>query len=487
MDKTLSVKRRGSVMLFTSMEFLFLFFPLTLGVYYLLPTKARNYWLFLASLFFYGWGEPRFLFVMLLSITFNYFTALRIEELSGKDTLRRVILAITIVGNLSILFIFKYANFFTMVLRKWIPGAEGHIPQTEFILPLGISFFTFQALSYVIDVYRGERAQKNYCFLGLYIALFPQLIAGPIVRYHTIRDQITERHVTLEGFADGLLRFLIGFNKKMLLANLVSEVADAAFNNGPTSAAQAWLGALCYTLQIYLDFSAYSDMAIGLGRMFGFQFLENFNYPYIAKTVTEFWRRWHISLSSWFRDYLYIPLGGSRVKTKGRLVFNLFVVWLATGIWHGAKWSFLAWGMLYWVVLTGEKLLDIPARLKEKRLLGGLYRCFTLLVIVLAWVLFRSDGLHHAADYLLVMFGQGAPLTNASAGFYLREYAFVIIAGIIGSLPLLPWLRRRMAGKGDRANLAYQAAGYGMQLVLLILSVSFLVMNAHNPFIYFNF
>ena len=474
-------------MLFTSMEFLFLFFPITLGIYYLLPTGARNYWLFFASLIFYGWGEPKFLFIMLFSILFNYLMALRIEELKRENRLRRLILAITIIGNLGILFVFKYMNFVNSTLRKWIPSMEGHIAQTEFILPIGISFFTFQALSYVIDVYRGERAQKNICFLGLYIALFPRLIAGPIVRYNTIRDQIKERRTTLDDLSAGLLRFLIGFNKKMLLADLVSEVADAAFSAGPTSAAQAWLGAVCYTLQIYLDFSAYSDMAIGLGRMFGFHFLENFNYPYISKTVTEFWRRWHISLSSWFRDYLYIPLGGSRVRTKGRLVFNLFVVWLATGAWHGASWNFIAWGMMYWVVLTAEKLLIIPERLEGKRFIGVVYRCFTMLIVVLAWVLFRSDGLHHAVDYLLVMFGRGVPLTDASAGFYLREYAIVFVAGIIGSLPLLPWMRKRMSGKSEKGYLAYQVAGYGVQLVLFILSVSFLVMNAHNPFIYINF
>ena len=321
-------------MLFTSLEFLLFFFPVTLGVYFLLPRGggARNYWLLLASLFFYAWGEPTFVLVMICSILLNYFMALHIEELKAGSRGRKGLLTLTVLLNLGILFIFKYMNFATRNLRAVFPMLQSIVPQTNFVLPIGISFFTFQALSYVIDVYRGIPAQKNPGYLGLYISLFPQLIAGPIVRYTTIMDQMERREITWDSFSDGMLRFLYGFNKKMLLSNLLAEVADAAFGVGELSVAMAWLGAIAYTLQIYFDFSGYSEMAIGLGRMFGFRFLENFNYPYISKTVTEFWRRWHISLGSWFRDYVYFPLGGSRVKSRIRLVFNLAVVWLATGI-----------------------------------------------------------------------------------------------------------------------------------------------------------
>ncbi len=356
-------------MLFTSIEFLFLFLPLVLAGYYALPFRwnLKNYWLLAASLGFYAWGEPRFVFAMLASIVFNYVAALVIERLSMRRSRgdrptvdsrgdrpagAKVALAVAVAGNLALIGMWKYCNFVTATLRAWFPSWQGAIPQTSFLLPIGISFFTFQAISYVVDVSRGERAQRNPLLLALYIALFPQLIAGPIVRYTTVRDQLTSRRTTWDQFSAGVFRFVVGFNKKMLLANLMAEVADKAFAGAPGSVAFAWLGAVCYTLQIYFDFSGYSDMAIGLGKMFGFNFLENFNYPYISKTVTEFWRRWHMSLGSWFRDYVYFPLGGSRVGT-GRLVFNLAVVWFLTGLWHGANWTFILGGCLCGVLIAG--------------------------------------------------------------------------------------------------------------------------------------
>jgi len=295
-------------MLFTSIEFLFLFLPLTLAVYYLLPFRwnLKNYWLLTASLGFYAWGEPRFVFVMLASIVFNYAVALAIEALRTRHrmTAAKGALAGAFVGNLALIGVWKYGNFVTATLRDWFPSWQGAIPQTSFLLPIGISFFTFQALSYVIDVHRGVKAQRNPLLLALYIALFPQLVAGPIVRYTTVCDQIAVRRTTWDRFTRGVFRFVVGFNKKMLLANVMAEVADRAFAAPGLSVCFAWFGAVCYTLQIYFDFSGYSDMAIGLGRMFGFEFLENFNYPYLSKTVTEFWRRWHMSLGSWFRDYV---------------------------------------------------------------------------------------------------------------------------------------------------------------------------------------
>ena len=326
-------------MLFSSIEFLLLFLPVTYGVNFLLPRKLRNYWLLIASLFFYAWGEPRFVFVMMASICFNYLLARWIEHCRENKTAAKAILILDVALNLGILVIFKYLNFITVTVHSWLPASRSWFPETSIALPIGISFFTFQALSYVVDVYRGIDAQRNPAYLGLYIALFPQLIAGPIVRYTTVMDQINERHITADDFKKGIMRFLLGFNKKILLANVLSEVADMAFASGNNTVCMAWMGALCYGLQLYFDFDGYSDMAIGLGRMLGFHFLENFNFPYISNNLTEFWRRWHISLTTWFRDYVYFPLGGSRVK-PGRVVLNLFIVWFLTGLWHGANWTY---------------------------------------------------------------------------------------------------------------------------------------------------
>lgn len=464
-------------MLFTSLEFVFLFLPLTLAVYYLLPFRwnLKNYWLLVGSLGFYAWGEPRFVFAMLASIAFNYVAALAVERLRTHAAAAKVVLACAVAGNLALIGVWKYANFITATLRDWFPSWQGAIPQTSFLLPIGISFFTFQALSYVIDVSRGVRAQRNPFLLALYIALFPQLIAGPIVRYTTVCDQIASRRTSWDQFTRGVFRFVVGFNKKMLLANVMAEVADKAFAASAPSCAFAWFGAVCYTLQIYFDFSGYSDMAIGLGRMFGFEFLENFNYPYLSKTVTEFWRRWHMSLGSWFRDYVYFPLGGSRV-TKGRLVFNLSVVWFLTGLWHGANWTFILWGILYGVLIGFEKLTDWVPRVEQSRGLRGLYQPFTLLMVVLGWVLFRSDTLAFAGHYLAAMFG-AAPLTDGQAVFWSREMVIPFCCAVLGCAP---WWRRLV-------HPATFAVSCCAQFVLLLVSVSCLVMKAHNPFIYFNF
>lgn len=482
-------------MLFPSMEFLFLFFPITFCVYFLLPKRiggqnARNYWLLIASLFFYAWGEPKFVLVMLFSIAFNYFIALHIEELSveTESLRRRLLLAVAVLVDIGILFAFKYMNFVTGAIHSFFPQTKELFEQTSFALPIGISFFTFQSLSYVIDVYRGIPAQKNLGYLGLYISFFPQLIAGPIVRYTTISEQIQERRITAGMLSDGVLRFLYGFNKKALLANAFAEVADLAFGAEGLSVGMAWLGAVCYTLQIFFDFSGYSDMAIGLGKMFGFQFLENFNYPYISKTVTEFWRRWHISLGSWFRDYVYFPLGGSRVKSKARLAVNLACVWLATGIWHGASWNFIVWGLLYGVLITIEKLWSIPEKAAKRKLLGAGYQIFTLLAVVFGWVLFRAESLSGAAGYLQAMFKlNGNEFVDNDFVFYAREYAVALIIGVLLSTPVLRFLKERFVSKSELAARVSENSSYAMQMLLFIVSVSCLVMNAHNPFIYFNF
>lgn len=474
-------------MLFTSLEFLLLFCPAFFLLYYLLPIKLRNYWLLLASLFFYAWGEPSYVLLLIISIVLNYAMALRIEELPKETAGRKCIFVAAILLNVGSLVIFKYLNFVIKTVNRVFPTAG--IPFQKIALPLGISFFTFQAISYIIDVYRGEKAQRNICQLGLYIAMFPRITAGPIVRYSTVADQITERKVTVSSFSDGIMRFMIGFNKKMLISNAVMDVADKAFQMKEISVLMAWLGALCYALQIYFDFSGYSDMAIGLGKMLGFRFPENFDYPYISKTITEFWRRWHISLGSWFRDYVYFPMGGSRVKTKRRLALNLMVVWLLTGIWHGASWRFILWGAFYGVVLIFEKTNGIPQRMeqwKKPAVIG--YRILTLLLILFGWVLFRSTGMSKALMYLKSMFGlAGNAFTDGNFVLYGREYIVYILAGIVCSMPVFRWLKER-CGKTElfRKN-AVLNTGYLLQLILFIVSITMLVMNTHNPFIYNQF
>jgi len=472
------------------MEFLLLFFPITIAVYFFLPHQSRNYWLLLASLFFYAWGEPSFVLMMIASILFNYFAALHIAEIKTTSRYRKLFLAFTLSINLGMLFIFKYMNFVTQILRELVPKSQNMIPQTSIVLPIGISFFTFQAMSYVIDVYRGVPAQRNIFYLGLYISFFPQLIAGPIVRYTTILEQLDHRDITFECFAEGIRRFIYGFNKKILLANLLAEVADVAFASGNLSVGMAWLGAIAYGLQIFFDFSGYSEMAIGLGLMFGFNFLENFNYPYLSKTITEFWRRWHISLGSWFRDYLYFPLGGSRVKTKRRLIFNLLIVWLATGIWHGANWTFLFWGLMHGTVIIFEKLLNVSEWITKEKIREVFYQGFTLIIIIISWVYFRAEDLNQAIYYtkaMLHLSGNGFGRSDTLLYFYVREYGVILVAGIICSTRLLPALKEKISSTGKNEAIVCNFIGCTVQFCLFVISISFLVMNAHNPFIYFNF
>jgi len=475
-------------MLFTSMEFLFLFLPATIAAYFFLPTKFRNYWLLVVSLFFYAWGEPIFVLVMMFSIICNYLAALRIEELEVGSFARKAILAISVMINLGLLFVFKYMNFVTRNLHLAFPTTKEMFAETSFVLPIGISFFTFQALSYVIDVYRGIPAQKNLCYVAMYISFFPQLIAGPIVRYTTIMDQIEHRTITASSFSNGVLRFIYGFNKKMLLANLLAEVADKAFASAQLSVAMAWLGAVCYTLQIFFDFSGYSEMAIGLGQMFGFNFLENFDYPYISKTITEFWRRWHISLGTWFRDYVYFPMSGSRVDSKFRLIFNLAVVWFATGVWHGASWNFIFWGALHGSIVIMEKILSLPKKLPKYKFVSVIYQTFTMFIVIIGWVLFRADGFLNGVKYIKSMFGVNSiAIIDTAFRFNLREYAVIIAAAIICSVPIIRTLKNKISGKGEYMKAACDIVDYIIQFILFMVGVSLLVMKAHNPFIYFNF
>jgi len=466
-------------MIFSTPIFLFIFLPVVLLLYHLVGRgghAARNFILLAASLLFYAWGEPVHVFLMMLSIAVNWTFGLLVRGRQGTRTGKSVV-AMAVAYNMGMLFVFKYLNFAADNLG-WLLHMP--LPLPEIALPIGISFYSFQALSYVIDVYRGRgEARRNPMDVGLYIALFPQLIAGPIVRYETVALQIRGRRETWEDFNSGISRFIVGFAKKLILANQFGYLADTVFEwQTGMSVGMAWLGALAYTFQIYFDFSGYSDMAIGLGRMFGFHFLENFDHPYVSRSITEFWRRWHISLGTWFRDYVYFPLGGSRVDTKRRLIFNLFVVWMLTGIWHGANWTFVAWGTMYFVLLTMEKLTGLD---KRRHWFGHLYALF---FVVIGWVLFRSPTLTDAAAYLRIMFGFGqVPLTTGMAAFFLHDYLAFFVVGILFSLPVGPWI-------ADHLPAVYRQWKWLKPLALsalFILAVSFMIKSTYNPFIYFNF
>lgn len=460
-----------------------MFLPTVLVLYFINShIRWRNIILMIASVFFYAWGEPLFVLVMLVAVLFNWLIS-RCLPGSGKKG-ARLLLGTAIGADLLMLFLFKYLGFVLQNLgllfhKNW---------NTEIALPIGISFFTFQIISYVIDVYRKKATyQKNPLDLLLYIAMFPQLIAGPIVRYETIAAELRTRKTTTEDITVGVRRFVFGLAKKTLIANYVAMIADNIFASVDYELATttAWLGALAYTFQIYFDFSGYSDMAIGLGRLFGFHFDENFRYPYIADSVTDFWRRWHISLSTWFRDYVYIPLGGNRVS-KPKWIRNLFVVWLLTGIWHGANWTFIAWGLYYFVFLLLEK--TIPFRFKKLSFLNHLY---TIIVVLGGWVLFRSEDIAHAGKYLLVMFGGGNSLIDNAFLYYLKGGAVILIAALIGSLPVAQWLRKATSGYTGKGAIALtittDVLGALYMLLLFALSAIAIVSSTYNPFIYFNF
>lgn len=474
-------------MLFSSPIFLFLFLPLCLLGYYLLDKRFKNYFLLLMSLFFYAWGEPKFVFVMLVSILVNYLFGLAVDKLRENKKAAYAVIAAMVVWNVAIFFVYKYLNFAIANINSLF-GAD--IPLTDFVLPIGISFFTFQAMSYVIDVYRQRgQVQKNPLNVALYITFFPQLIAGPIVRYETVANEISDRRPNIDDFTLGLKRFIYGLSKKLIISNLAAKAADTAFeltNYSTISAATGWICALCYTIQIFFDFSGYSDMAIGLGLMFGFHFNENFDYPYCASSVSDFWRRWHISLGSWFRDYVYIPLGGSRTKTKARLVLNLFVVWMLTGIWHGASWSFVAWGFMYFVLLTFEKLTGLPKKLKHGWS-KALYRVFTLLCVVFGWVIFRAPGLKNGISYLMSMFClNGNSLADGVSLQLITDYSLVILLGILFSIPVVKFAKQKICSSAASEK-AVNIVSYAGCIVLLVVSLSFAVSSSYNPFIYFNF
>jgi alginate O-acetyltransferase complex protein AlgI len=483
-------------MLFSEPVFVFLFLPLLFLVYVLTPRVARNTVLLLASLLFYAWGEKSFVLVMLGSIAFNYLVGLLVEAGRARG-LHKLFLILGVAGNLGLLAVFKYADFLVTNLNVVLVGlGRQPIHMQPIHLPIGISFFTFQAMSYVIDLYRRQTdVQRNPFRVALYITLFPQLIAGPIVRYQDIARQLAYRAVTHGDFAEGVRRFILGLGKKMLLANVVAVPADQIFAI-PThqlTTPVAWLGAVCYALQIYFDFSGYSDMAIGLGRMFGFRFLENFNYPYISRTVTEFWRRWHMSLSSWFRDYLYIPLGGSRRGTL-RTYLNLVIVFFLCGLWHGASWTFVVWGLFHGLFLVLERL-GLARFLASRR--PALQHAYFLLMLLVSWVVFRCETLSQAGGMLAALagFAHGSRLEHHLSLYLNAELVIALVVGAIASTPALPYLVRGLRHKRKTLPLARRRdfdtlssiGEVALLTVVFLISLSWMAAGTYNPFLYFRF
>lgn len=467
-------------MVFSNLMFLYLFLPLNLLLYYVSGNvRWRNLVLVLFSLFFYAWGEPTWVFVLLLSIAVNFFCGRLIGRWRGsaKNARARAALILSVTLDLGLLGLFKYSGWMIDTLNAVLPSAV-QLPSVQIALPIGISFYTFQAISYVVDVYRGEvRAQQSYGRLLLYISLYPQLVAGPIVRYQDIDAQLGERRVTAQDFAGGLTRMLCGLTKKVLVANTAGRLMEG-FVSGE-SVAGAWFAMILYTIQIYYDFSGYSDMAIGLGRMFGFVYLENFNYPYISRTVTEFWRRWHMSLSTFFRDYVYIPLGGNR-RHPWR---NLFLVWLLTGLWHGASWNFILWGLYYGVFIALERLI-----LPRVRIPAILSHGYLLLVTVVGWTLFYYTDLPSLLHQLSVMFGMAdVPLWDARVGLVITNNIFWLLGSMVLCMPCVPWFKRAVSRLPQKGILLVRLAETAFDLCLLFLCTSLLAGQSYNPFLYFRF
>ena len=463
-------------MLFSGIPFLFYFLPCVLLVYFIVPQKGRNAVLLAASLFFYGWGEPKFLLFMVFSIVQGYVFA----RLIGRGRRKKLFLTLSLVLSFALLGYCKYADFFIENFNA-VTGLS--LPLLKIALPIGISFYTFQIASYEIDVYRGDvAAQHNFIDFAAYVAMFPQLIAGPIVRYRDIAPQLKERTHSLEAAASGASRFAVGLGKKVLVANVLAQLVSAYKASAEQTALYAWLYTIAFTLQIYFDFSGYSDMAVGLGRIFGFSFPENFRYPYIAKSITELWRRWHMSLGTWFRDYLYIPLGGSRCS-RIRHIFNILVVWMATGFWHGAAWNFVFWGLFYAVLLMAEKFFLLPA-LKKGRVLPHVY---VLLAVTLGFVLFDAASLKDALHQLGTLFGAGtASGLGTEALYMLRSYGVVLALAALGATPLPAMLWKKVQEAKSLAPVLTVAEPL-CTFALLALCTAFLVDGSFNPFLYFRF
>ncbi len=472
-------------MVFSSLLFLFRFLPIVLILYFLVPAGWKNLILLLVSLVFYAWGEPKYIVLMLVSILVSYLGGRFVDryQRTGETGKAKVSLVLSVSVGLALLVFFKYADLLLETFGQ-VTGAE--VTLLHLALPIGISFYTFQTISYIIDVYRGNaKVQKNIIYYGAYVTMFPQLIAGPIVQYKTIDEQLRHRSHSAQQFASGVNRFVIGLGKKVLLANNAGALWDYIKVMMPSDlpAAMAWMGILAYTFQIYFDFSAYSDMAIGLGRMFGFEFLENFNYPYLSKSATEFWRRWHISLGTWFREYVYIPLGGNRVG-RIRLIRNILVVWMLTGIWHGASWNFLLWGLYFGIVLLIEKFFLMKYL---EKLPFALQHLYALLVIIFGWFIFTLGDTAGGWRYLGAMFGAGSGLAGGETIYLLYNNALLFLFLILGSTQIPAKLAGKLLEKVKNSDLLCILLRGGFYGAVFILSVAYLVDATYNPFLYFRF
>ncbi len=472
-------------MVFSSVQFLFLFLPAVFIITFIVPGKFKNYILIVASLLFYVFGEKGFVVIMFLSVFMNYLMARLIDKSRSRNSNIKIILFISVIFNLSLLGVFKYLNFVIRNINLILSFADISLDVPHIHLPIGISFFTFQAMSYVIDVYRKDVvSQKKFSNIMLYISMFPQLVAGPIVRYVDIEKQLETRKVTIDDLEYGIIRFITGLGKKVLIANNMALVADGVFNTGTEhlSSYYAWIGLIAYTLQIYFDFSGYSDMAIGLGRMFGFKFLENFNYPYISSSIKEFWRRWHISLSTWFRDYVYIPLGGNR-KGNYRTYLNLFIIFFLTGLWHGAEWTFIIWGLYHGFFLIIERSgFD---RIVTKLKVGHVY---TIFVVMIGWVFFRSESISYSYSFIKMLFSFDFTKSVSYDAFrYINnEFYIYFCAGIIFSTPVVPFFKNKIYVNIFSGAFA-RIAAYCSTIMIFLLSAIYLVKGSYNPFIYFRF
>lgn len=455
-----------------------MFLPFVLTLYYITPRRFRNLTLFIVDLVFYAWGEPWLVILMLFSILLNYTSGILIGINREKKGLARFIFILSVILNLGLLGFFKYAGFIGETLNMVMPFLN--IPILEIALPIGISFYTFQTMSYTIDVYKNTvKVQKNIITFGTYVSLFPQLIAGPIVRYEDVAEQLMHRKETLQGFTDGVKLFLIGLSKKVLLANEMGNLWDAVRESGTQSGALgSWVGIIAYTFQIYFDFCGYSEMAMGLGKMFGFDFLKNFDYPYISKSITEFWRRWHISLGTWFREYVYIPLGGNR-KGLYRQIINIAVVWFLTGLWHGASWNFILWGLYFGVLLMIEKLFMLKVLKKAPAIISHIY---SIIIILFGWVLFYFENLNEMGIFLARMFGSDGFMMSGDISVKIISYIPLLIVSAIASTPLISKLYHKIKSK----PILYVIDNAGCVLALLLCTAA-LVSSDYNPFLYYKF
>lgn len=470
-------------MIFSSIFFLFVFLPITLLLYYIVPWKLKNLMLLLCSLVFYAWGEPVYVLLMLFSIVFNYLSGIEINEYRETENTKMLRFSFwsTVIVNLAILGFFKYYGFLIHNLNAILPF---EIPYRELALPIGISFYTFQTLSYIIDVYKGVvPVQKNFISFGAYVTMFPQLIAGPIVRYTDVDSQLTKRTLSVYKFGQGVSWFLRGLGKKVLLANNIGMTYDAiaAILPSERSVLTAWIGCIAYTMQIYFDFGGYSDMAIGLGKMFGFEFIKNFDYPYISKSITEFWRRWHISLGTWFREYVYIPLGGNRVSRK-KHIRNILIVWMLTGFWHGAAWNFMLWGLYYGLLLLAEKLFLAP---KLQKLPEKIQQAYCFILVLFGWVLFFSPTLKDAFIYLGNMFGIGGGGFIDSTGIYYLTSNLILL--ILCGLCSTPWLWKKFHHFTLKSGNYPSITAAVIYTAIFVFSIAYLVNATYNPFLYFRF